>query len=261
MRPPAAAVSATGQGPNLVLVHGTATDRSGWGTLPWLLRDRARIVRYDRRGTGLWPLATDAVAPTVADHAGDLADLVVSLPDAPTFVCGASFGATVALELARSRPGLVAGAVLFEPAIINGDDAATPDLPVAREIRSLGAAGREWEAVERFLGRVMPRSAAEAGDARARRAMDWQTVWRDLAASADYRPRLASLRSLRTPVLLLHGERSPEAMHRSVDALAAVLPRARAEIVAGADHALAGEGVLVDLAGRITSFIDEVATG
>lgn len=40
----------TGQGDELVLVHGSWDDRHGWNAVTPLLADRFRVLAYDRRG-------------------------------------------------------------------------------------------------------------------------------------------------------------------------------------------------------------------
>lgn len=253
--PPSAAVTITGNGPHLVLVHATATDRAGWGVLPWLLRDRFRVVRYDRRGCGHWPLGDGAHAPSIADHAADLADLLVSLPDAPgTVVCGASLGATVALEMLRSRPGLAHAAVLWEPAILASDDPAAPPGPLLAEIRALGSAGRERDAALRFMARMAPGEGPPGGTGESPGRSDWRAVWRDLAAAADFRPRLPGLRLVRLPVLLLAGERSSPALRAAVDDLAGVLPRASRAVLPGANHVLSNRAQWESFADRVRGF-------
>lgn len=248
-------MTAAGAGENLVLIHGTATDRSGWGLLPWLLRERFHVVGYDRRGCGRWAIAEEDPAPAVADHAQDAADVVSGLPTRRAFVCGTSFGATIALELLRTRPELLRGAILHEPARLAGDDPAAAISPVLAEFRRLSAEGREREAADRFLARVARRPAA----GRAREA-DWRAVHRDLAAASDHRPRYRELRSVRVPVLLLASERSPEPLTAGLDALQAVLPLAHRGIVRDAGHVIAGEDAWRSFARLVGDFCDAAAT-
>ena len=91
-----------GEGEPLVLVHGLAYDRAGWGRLPDLLAERFRVVLVDNRGVG------ESDAPpgpyTVAEMA---ADVVAVLDDARidrTNLFGVSLGGYIAQELALTSP-------------------------------------------------------------------------------------------------------------------------------------------------------------
>src|SRR5450432_1349470 len=106
-RMPTLDVVRVGTGPALILVHGSATDHTAWALqLSSPLRDRFELVAVDRSRT----------ATTVEDHAHPLAELGRGI------YVGSSFGAVCVLELARTRPELVAGMVLIEPPMAASDD-------------------------------------------------------------------------------------------------------------------------------------------
>ncbi|MEO1235137.1 MAG: alpha/beta fold hydrolase, partial [Myxococcota bacterium] len=65
-----------GEGPDVVLVHGSATDREAWTTQLATLPRRFRVVAYDRRGSGTCPLPDGVESWTVAEHAADLEAVV-----------------------------------------------------------------------------------------------------------------------------------------------------------------------------------------
>lgn len=88
------------------------------GTLAWsgvmpLVAPNARVVAYDRAGIG----ASDPMSPLTLD--GQLEDLIAVLEaggDGPCVVVGHSWGGLLAQLVALSRPDLVAGLVLVDPA-------------------------------------------------------------------------------------------------------------------------------------------------
>jgi pimeloyl-ACP methyl ester carboxylesterase len=100
-----------GTGVPIVLLHPGITDSTIWDRLLPLLGDR-RLVRFDRRGLGQSPIATEefqAMADLVAvlDHLGaDRAHLV-----------GNSMGGETSLALAVSTPQRVASMTLLCPGI------------------------------------------------------------------------------------------------------------------------------------------------
>ena len=79
-----------GNGPAVVLVHGTATARSVWRETVEALGDGVRAIAYDRRAYG------DSGAPepyggtTVGEQADDLAELIERLGAAPRSSAGTS---------------------------------------------------------------------------------------------------------------------------------------------------------------------------
>jgi pimeloyl-ACP methyl ester carboxylesterase len=231
-------------GPAFVLVHGSAADHSTWSIQLAMLSRTARVLAYDRRGTG----GSAALAPDggrglgVSEHAADLA-AILEAAVAPPIVVGSSFGAVIALELGRTRPELVAGVVLCEPPMASSDD--LPAVPAAfgcafdRVAAQLGgpAAGAM------FLRTVLGDAAFDKMPARWRdRACAlWQQIRADSSALARYRPRYATLGQLDLPVLLVGGERSENFYLPTLEALRAALPAGDLQLLAGAGHMLHAE--------------------
>jgi pimeloyl-ACP methyl ester carboxylesterase len=101
-----------GAGPPLVLVHGAATDSRMWGPQLAGLADEFTVVAWDEPGAGR---SGDVPADFVlADYANCLAGLIDALELGPAHVAGLSWGGTVALELYRHRPELVATLILAD---------------------------------------------------------------------------------------------------------------------------------------------------
>jgi pimeloyl-ACP methyl ester carboxylesterase len=101
-----------GAGPPLVLVHGAATDSRMWRPQLAGLADEFTVVAWDEPGAGR---SADVPADFVlADYANCLAGLMDTLELGPAHVAGLSWGGTVALELYRHRPELVATLILAD---------------------------------------------------------------------------------------------------------------------------------------------------
>jgi 3-oxoadipate enol-lactonase len=219
----------------MVLVHGSATDYATWSIqMSSSLAARWSLVAYDRRGSG----KSAPVGPwSVESHAADLADLI-SREGAPAIVVGSSFGAAVALELARRFPACVRGAVLCEPPLPPRDDEpALPDGFVA-ELDALAAAGGPGAAVERFLRLVLGDGAYERMPRlfQERCKATWPALRADCLALLAYRVRYAQLAAVNTPILLLGGDRSAAYFGPTLQGLLAALPRATYEVIPGAGH-------------------------
>jgi len=100
-----------GDGPPLVLVHGSAVDGQTWDeVVPALARDY-RVIVYDRRGYGR------STHKPVRDHRVHAADLVAVLERVaaePAAVVGWSSGGSIALAVATQRPDLLRSLVVVE---------------------------------------------------------------------------------------------------------------------------------------------------
>lgn len=88
-----------GEGPVIVLLHGYLCSASWFGDLAGLLTDRYRVVRLDLRGHGLTGGSHGLDSP---DQARMVADVLDRLRVPGAVVVGHSFGADVAVDLART---------------------------------------------------------------------------------------------------------------------------------------------------------------
>ena len=214
----------------MLMIHGSAADHTTWSIqLAAAPRGAYEVVAYDRR----------ADRATVEAHAADAATLI----DGTALVVGSSFGAVVALELARTRPELCAGAVLIEPPMAAADDASPAPVAFLAEFDRIAAASGGPAAAEFFLRTVlgdaaferMPRAFADRAKSK------WAEIRADSAALFAYRPRYAELAGMTVPVLLVGGERSAPYFAATLDALERALPQATRALVAGAGHMLHAE--------------------
>jgi pimeloyl-ACP methyl ester carboxylesterase len=99
-----------GTGPALVFVHGAACDSRVWEPQLASLADEFTVVAWDEPGAGR---SSDVPAEfRLEDYAACLAALIESLALGPAHVAGLSWGSTLALELYRRRPELVASLIL-----------------------------------------------------------------------------------------------------------------------------------------------------
>ena len=226
----------TGDGPPLVLVHGTADDHTIWSALLPILAKRFTVYALDRRGRGQsgdYDLATYAIEDEFADVAA-----VVDAIGEPAHLLGHSYGALCALEGALRTDNLMK-LVLYEPPMIIGEPFVPPEA-VAR-LEALLAAG-DQEGVLLMFAREFAQLPEEAITA-FRAAPEWQasvatapTIVAEVRAVKDYRFDPARFRELETPTLLLQGAESPPYMKAATEAVAAALPRDRLTILEGQGH-------------------------
>ena len=101
-----------GEGPPLVFVHGAVADARIWHPQLAALADEFAVVAWDEPGAGR---SSDVPAGfRLADYAECLAALIDALDLGPAHVAGLSWGGTVAQELYRHHPELVATLLLVD---------------------------------------------------------------------------------------------------------------------------------------------------
>src|SRR5689334_5028332 len=101
-----------GDGPLIVFAHGSVEDGRVWRAQLAALSDEFTVVAWDEPGAGR---SSDLPAGfTLAGYANCLAALIECLDAGPAHVAGLSWGGTVALELYRRRPELVATLILMD---------------------------------------------------------------------------------------------------------------------------------------------------
>jgi pimeloyl-ACP methyl ester carboxylesterase len=233
-------VEASGDGPPLVLVHGSWADRSTWAFVEGELARSFHVVRYDRRGHSA---SSDSSRPgTRRDDEDDLAALVERFGLAPAHLVGNSFGASIALGLAARRPELVRSVCAHEPplmALAAGDPAVVEANQRVAEVLELIAAGRPDDGVRHFVERVALGPGAWEllpPAERERLAANAPTFAGEAQDPEGFAVDAAALREHAVPTLLTRGDESPACFRPVVDRLAAELPHARVEVVPGAGH-------------------------
>lgn len=134
-------VAVHGDGPPLVLVHGTTGSSADWVLLGRELASSFRVVSYDRRGRGR---SGDGPSYAFERELDDLRAVLDTVGE-PAHLVGHSFGARIALEVAADAAG-VRTLTLYEPPLDRS--VLTPEL-----LGALAAATRaeDWEAVLRLF--------------------------------------------------------------------------------------------------------------
>jgi pimeloyl-ACP methyl ester carboxylesterase len=234
----------TGAGETVLMLHGSLASKGQWRALAERLATRHRVIAVDLHGYGDNPMPrfrgrhtfgneVALVLRRVREAAGRLR---------PMHVVGHSFGAGVALELARQAPALVASLALYEPPCF-------PLLLPAHEADYLAARAvgdrvsrrvaehRYGEALREFLDYWGGAGSFEALTAEARAALEGRMAKAALDFDAVFGAPSgpAAWTGIAAPVLLMRGRRSPPEVRRALEVLARLLPLACMEEMAG-DH-------------------------
>lgn len=131
---------ASGQGTNVIALHGSASNSAQWCSLIGWLSGRYRIITPDLPGYGGTPHAQEDDVPTLEEIASASLPIIDGCGE-PVHLVGHSFGGAVALKFASMFPEKVRSLTLMEPAAFNviwTDDgiAATSTAEFVRAVRS-----------------------------------------------------------------------------------------------------------------------------
>jgi pimeloyl-ACP methyl ester carboxylesterase len=227
------AVWATGDGPPLVLVHGTAADHSRWAPVLPVLGERFTVLAVDRRGRGE---SGDAGDYALEREFEDVT-AVVEWAGEDVNVLGHSYGGVCALEAAL-QTDRIRKLVLYEPPM--GFLVSPPH--VVQRLERLLEAGERDELVAFFMREVagLPPEQVEflrslpAWEARIAVA---HTIPREERGSREYAFDPDRFREVHVPTLFLQGGDSPDPFRAAAEAVAAALPNCRVVVMPGQRHA------------------------
>lgn len=245
-----------GEGPDVVLVHGLATNRAFWyASLAQALREDFRVTLFDLRGHGYSGRTESGYsAQAMAD---DIAAVVDGVTQGPVAVVAHSFGGTAALEYAARLPERLCALTLMDTRVQRLQPQQwlhdCPHLTSFEEEMAL-ADGRDWDAEPQvgmaFLEAMArlriagytptardPFTPFAEGKGGLRTARAFCALLDETRAREEFmQPGVAAdkLAALRLPVQLLYGAHSRNLP--SGKALADCLPDARFTTLAEAGH-------------------------
>jgi pimeloyl-ACP methyl ester carboxylesterase len=252
---PKLAAQQLGEGPDLMLIHGLATNRAFWYATAVALQDRFRVTIFDLRGHGYSERPASGYRPV--DFAEDTLGLMDALQIRRAALVGHSYGGAAALEASGIAPERVSHLALIDARIARIQPLMRlHDTPVITEAEKEVAATQaaDWAALPQ-VGYLFLEAAARMrlagklpqarddftpfgegrGAARAARA------WLDLLDHTSARDELDqpgmsadAISALPMPVLLMYGALS-RCVH-SGRALRTLLPQSRYVEVADAGH-------------------------
>jgi pimeloyl-ACP methyl ester carboxylesterase len=226
----------SGEGPHLLLVHGTAASRTRWTTIRPLLEAHFTVTAIDRRGRGD---SGDGADYALEREFEDIAAVIGTL-DPPVLLFGHSHGAICALETAMRTDGL-AGLILYEPPILAEGESGDVRPEQLDHLEALLAAGDREGVVSTFMREVVKMPAREleifkASPAWPDRVAAAHTLLREVRAVGAYRLDAARCGRLSIPVLLLLGGDSPPLFSKAIATLETCLPNARTVVMPGQQH-------------------------
>lgn len=247
-------------GPLMVLVHGLGGSALNWAAVAPMLARRGRVIALDLAGFG----RTRSGRRSTSVHANQrlLHRFLTEVAGVPAIAVGNSMGGLITALQASRHPGTVAAAVLVDPALPVGLHARPDPLVGAlftayaipalgrrlaksqRRLRSPDQRARDMlrlccvdpsrvpeHVVDQHIGLARERHLDPQIDEEllvAARSLVWVLARR--------REHAATLRSLRMPVLLLHGDEDRLVPIEAARMAAAANPRWRFVVAEGIGH-------------------------
>ena len=255
------AVFSSGDGPPLILVHGTTADHTTWRTAAPLLQRGFRVHSIDRRGRGA---SGDGDGPydigLEFDDLAAVADAVAAEGEMPVDVVGHSYGGRVGLG-ASLRTGSIARLVVYEGAPSPpGGEGYRPG-GVENRIAGLIASGDRDLALETFFREIVRMPEDELAAYRANpvwpvRVAAVHTSLREIEAEGSPAASLAALGGVAIPVLQVLGGASAPPFREATLGLDARLENGMIVVIDGARHAAHHTHVQPFVA-AIRAFLDE----
>jgi pimeloyl-ACP methyl ester carboxylesterase len=247
-----------GSGEPVVLVHGSASDYRTWQAQRDEFAGQFRVIDYSRRYH--WPneRIPEGADYAMAKHVDDLEALIRRCDAAPAHLVGHSYGAFLCLLLAAREPELVRTLVLTEPPVVTLFVSNSPKpleilklllsrprtaLAIikfgARGLVPAGEAMRRGDtetALRLFGGATLgPETFDRLSESRLEQARA-NLIKAELLGSGLAPLDPDQVRGVRTPALLINGERSPDLFHLLTDRLQELLPHSERIEIGGASH-------------------------
>jgi pimeloyl-ACP methyl ester carboxylesterase len=230
-----------GDGPALILIHGTGSSRAAWDSVVPLLASWRRVFVIDLPGCGSSPALPAEVMPTIPALAETVEAWMVERDLGGAHVAGNSLGGAIALELAKGR--MVSSATALSPVgFANrwefafgsgslhvtriGAKALNPVAPVvfkSRVVRTIAF----WQALAKPW-----RMSAESAISSARAMATASDFARGVRAARDY--RFSGVPA--APVTIAWGRRDRILLWRQAERARRLLPDARFIPLDGCGH-------------------------
>ncbi len=228
------AVWVEGEGPPLVLVHGSVSDHNVFAPLVGELRDEFTLFAMDRRGFGA---SRDGPGYSAEREFSDVAAVVEAVgvrAGQPVVLFGSSWGANCALGAARDMPSLRA-LILYEPSL--GRRHAPGSLDRLEE--RIAAGDSEGALID--IGTEAGLTEEQIAERRA--APNWSqrvasvpTVLREARIEERWNWQSERFAGVTVPTLLLTGSETPPELAEITSLTAAAIPGAHVHVLAGHGH-------------------------
>jgi pimeloyl-ACP methyl ester carboxylesterase len=229
----------SGEGPPLILVDGAFCSRT-FGPMPKLaslLAPHFSVITYDRRGRG----DSGDTPPYAVDREIEDLEALITAAGGSAFVFGMSSGAVLSLRGVAWGLKIKKLAIYEPPFVVDRKNGHQPPSDHTEHITKLIASDRRSDAVKYYLVKVMGMPAVFFY------VMRLLPMWPKMKAIASSLPYdsaimkdfgfpVEMLSTIKIPVLVSGGEKSPVLLRNAVSAVAKALPNSHNQMLAGQTH-------------------------
>lgn len=233
-----------GNGPPLVLVHGTLLDQRYWA--PQMAAFGARYHVYALSMLGCWPTTWDGQDFTIARHTADVAGFIRSVGGRARLL-GHSRGGHIAFRVASEHPDLIEELVLSEPGgdcdeSLGGNPASAAQAAGFNSVAAEIAAGRIDAGLRQFVDRVYGPGSWDRWP-EAPRQHHRENARSMLGQAHENRKpySLAAAQAIKARTLLVNGGDTPPSFVANVEALVRAIPDVRRVVIPRTTHDLSNE--------------------
>jgi len=237
-----------GRGAPVVFVHGAVADLRYWEPQRAAFARQHRFVAYTFRYHGAAPWTDGGKLYSSQTHAADLAAFIAGLKAGPVHLVGLSYGGLLAAMVAVKQPELIQTLTLAEPALFallqNQPDAKPALDEWAKGVAPMMEAMKAGDALKatRLLSALVhgepPDSFDKLPPALRQMLTDNARTLPALFAAAPSSVPCESLAAVKTPTLVIRGERSPAIFLKTNEAVARCIPGSRSAVVPNASHTM-----------------------
>ena len=224
-----------GEGPPVVLVHGTGSNHACWDGVRELLENEFRVYAMDRRGRGE---SGDAGEYHIEREFEDIATLVESVGE-PVNLVGHSYGSLTSLGASTLITDSLRRMVLYEPPLWTPNKNLAPEDALEKMDRLIEE-GDDEGVVETFFIDV---AHSEERLAYYRTLDSWDhrldaapTIAREVRGTNIYRPSAGDFEHVDTPARVMQGSETGGHLPAGTRAAYELLPNSELLELGGLDH-------------------------
>ena len=225
----------SGSGEPVVLIHGGFGDRRMWDDQFGSLARDYQVLRYDHRGFGRSPAPDSTYSPV-----RDLVQLLDGAEMDRAHLVGNSLGGALAITFAILHPERVRSLTV----VASGADGfryPQSDIEAITEVIALMRGGKKEEALTKWLANPMlavvntqPAVRQKVERMVRENAGIWtMAAWPQQPLTPSARERLGRIR---TPTLVVIGDRDARSVQMFADSTAGMIPGAERVVMKGTDH-------------------------
>jgi pimeloyl-ACP methyl ester carboxylesterase len=237
-----------GNGPAVVFIHGAVGDLRFWEPQRAAFAKQHRFVAYTYRYHGTAPWPDDGKQYSAETHAADLSAFISGLKAGPVHLVGLSYGGMLAAMVALKEPQLVRTLTLAEPGLISLLSEMPDGAPVFEQwikgVEPMAAALKSGDTTGalRHINALVTGSRPEDFDklpASLRQILhDNARTMAPLFAAPPVAISCDQLRGIKTPTLIVRGERTPVFFNKINEAVSACITGSKAAVIPKASHTM-----------------------